>query len=105
MLDTKSTALVYLAMVIGFVFSHAPMYGPQGAFLSELFGTRVRYSGASLGAQVASIFAGGLAPIIAVWILRQGYGRGTLALYIIGMAIVTIVAVTMASETAKDDVH
>jgi hypothetical protein len=81
------------------------MYGPQGAFLSELFGTRVRYTGASLGAQVASIFAGGLAPIVATWILREGYGRGFLALYVIGMAVVTIVAVTMAAETSGDDVE
>jgi MFS transporter, MHS family, shikimate and dehydroshikimate transport protein len=104
MLDTQSTILVYLALVIAFVFSHSAMYGPQGAFLSELFGTRVRYSGASLGAQVASIFAGGLAPIVATWILREGYGRGVLALYVIGMALVTIVAVTVAAETSRDDV-
>jgi hypothetical protein len=48
-----------------FMFSHAPMYGPQAAFLSEMFGTRVRYSGASLGAQLASVAGGGLSPIIA----------------------------------------
>jgi MFS family permease len=105
MLDTQSSALVYLALIIAFVFSHAAMYGPQGAFLSELFGTRVRYSGASLGAQVASIFAGGLAPIVATWILREGYGRGALAAYVIAMALVTIVAVTVAAETAGDDVE
>jgi hypothetical protein len=81
------------------------MYGPQGAFLSELFGTRVRYSGAALGAQVATIFAGGLAPIVATWILREGYGRGALAAYVIAMALVTIVAVTVAAETAGDDVE
>jgi hypothetical protein len=81
------------------------MYGPQGAFLSELFGTRVRYSGASRGAQVASNFAGGLAPIGATWIHREGYGRGALAAYVIAMALVTIVAVTVAAETAGDDVE
>ena len=57
--DTGSAAFVWLAIFIGLVFSHAPMYGPQGAFLSELFGTHVRYSGASLGAQLSSVIAGG----------------------------------------------
>ena len=65
MIDTGSTAMVWLALILVFTFAHAPMYGPQAAFLSELFGTRVRYSGASLGAQLASIVAGGLSPFIA----------------------------------------
>ena len=105
MFDQGSVHLAWLALIIAFVFSHAAMYGPQAAFLSELFGTRVRYSGASLGAQLASVVAGGMAPIVATEILRRGYGRGALALYLIGMAAVTIVAVLMASETAHDDVH
>jgi MHS family shikimate/dehydroshikimate transporter-like MFS transporter len=103
--DTGSTAAVWGALIVAFVFSHAAMYAPQAAFLSELFGTRVRYSGASLGAQLASIVAGGLAPIVATEILRRGYGRGALALYLIVMALVTIVAVLMASETALEDVE
>ena len=53
------------------------MYGPQAAFLSELFGTRVRYSGASLGSQLSSVIAGGLSPFIATALLP--YGRGALA--------------------------
>jgi MFS transporter, MHS family, shikimate and dehydroshikimate transport protein len=77
------------------VFSHAPMYGPQAAFLSELFGTRVRYSGASLGSQLSSVIAGGLSPFIATALLP--YGRGALAWYV--MALITIVAVLIASET------
>jgi MFS family permease len=74
LLDTGSTPLVWLALVIAFVFSHAAMYGPQAAFLSELFGARVRYSGASLGAQLASVLAGGLSPFIATALLAS-YGR------------------------------
>jgi hypothetical protein len=87
-----------------FVFSHAAMYGPQAAFLSELFGTRVRYSGASLGAQLAAVVAGGLSPVIATTLLIRGYGRGALALYVIGMSVVTIAAVLWASETHKRDI-
>jgi metabolite-proton symporter len=102
MLDTGSPTLVALALVIAFVFSHGAMYAPQAAFLSELFGTRVRYSGASLGAQLASVLAGGLSPFIATFLLRQ-YGRTALALYVIAMALVTIAAVLVASETANHD--
>jgi metabolite-proton symporter len=101
LLDTASPPLVWLALILAFVTSHAAMYAPQAAFLSELFGTRVRYSGASLGAQLASVLAGGLSPFIATGLLRYGYGRGALALYVIGMASVTIVAVLLATETAR----
>jgi metabolite-proton symporter len=97
LLDTGSTFLVWLALVAALVLAHSPMYGPQAAFLSELFGTRVRYSGASLGSQFSSVIAGGLSPFIATALLP--YGRGALASYIIAMALVTIVAVLMASET------
>jgi MFS family permease len=103
LLDTGSTPLVWLALVIAFVFSHAAMYGPQAAFLSELFGARVRYSGASLGAQLASVLAGGLSPFIATALLAS-YGRTALALYVVGMALVTVVAVFLASETHREDI-
>jgi len=98
LLDTGSTPLVWLALVVALVFAHAPMYGPQAAFLAELFGTRVRYSGASLGSQLASVVAGGLSPFIATALLP--YGRGALACYLIGMALITIAAVLLASETS-----
>jgi len=97
LLDTGSTPLVWAALVVALVFAHAPMYGPQAAFLSELFDTRVRYSGASLGSQLASVIAGGLSPFIATALLP--YGRVALAGYIVSMALVTIVAVLTASET------
>jgi MFS transporter, MHS family, shikimate and dehydroshikimate transport protein len=100
LLDTGSTPLVWLALVVALVLGHAPMYGPQAAFLAELFGTRVRYSGASLGSQLASVVAGGLSPFVATALLP--YGRGALAAYIIAMAAVTIAAVLMASETRHE---
>jgi MFS family permease len=97
LLDTGSPALVALALIVVLVFAHSPMYGPQAAFLSELFGARVRYSGASLGSQLASVVAGGLSPFIATALLP--YGRGALAAYVIAKALVTIVSVPVASET------
>ena len=103
LLDTGSPPLVWLALIVAFVFSHAAMYGPQAAFLSELFGTRVRYSGASLGAQLAAVLAGGTSPFIATLLLAN-YGTSALVLYVMAMAIVTIVAVILASETHQRDI-
>jgi hypothetical protein len=78
------------------------MYGPQAAFFSELFGTRVRYSGASLGYQLASPLAGGLAPLIAIALLDWSGGKPwPIAVYLIGMAVITLVAVWFAEETHR----
>jgi MFS family permease len=105
MLDTGSPILVNVAVILALVFGHAAMYAPQGAFFSELFGTHVRYSGASLGAQLSSVLAGGLSPLIATSLLRWGYGRGALSLYVMGMAAVTIVSVALATETMHHDIE
>lgn len=105
LLDTGSPWLVRLALFLGLILGHAAMYAPQGAFFSELFGTRVRYSGASLGVQLSSVLAGGLSPIIATRLLQLGYGRGALSLYVMGMAAVTIVSVFLASETMHHDIE
>jgi len=97
LIDTGSPTLVWVALIVALVFAHAPMWGPQAAFLTELFGPRVRYSGASLGSQLSSVIAGDLSPFIATALLP--YGRGALASYIVAMALVTITAVFVASET------
>jgi len=104
LLNTKETALIWMAIVVGLAVGHAAMYGPQAAFLSELFGTRVRYSGASLGYQLASPLAGGLAPIIALALLKGSDGRPwTVAIYMVAMALVTLVSVYLAAETSRSD--
>jgi MHS family shikimate/dehydroshikimate transporter-like MFS transporter len=104
LIGTGRTPLVMAAMLGAFLLSHGAMYAPQAAFLSEMFGTRVRYSGASLGSQLASVLAGGLAPLIAT-ALMANYGRSAVALYLIGMAIITIVSVVAAAETMQSDIH
>ena len=65
----------------------------------------MRYSGASLGVQLSSVLAGGLSPIIATRLLQDGYGRGALSLYLIGMALITVVAVVLATETMSHDIE
>jgi MFS family permease len=102
--DTQSTPLAWLALLLVFLTSHAPMYAPQGAFFSELFGTSVRYSGASLGAQLSAAVAGGFSPLIATALLPK-YGPGAISLYIIGMAVITIIAVISAAETMRRDIE
>ena len=105
MMDSASPWLVALALILALSVGHAAMYAPQGAFFSELFGARVRYSGASLGAQLSSVLAGGLSPIIATTFLAYGYGRGALSLYLMGMAVITIIAVGAATETVRHDIE
>ena len=104
LIGTGQPRMVLLAMLGAFLLSHGAMYAPQAAFLSEMFGTRVRYSGASLGSQLASVLAGGLAPLIAT-ALMVNYGRDAVALYLITMAAVTIVSVAIAAETMQSDIH
>ena len=98
-IDSGNSLLIALALTAAFTLSHGAMYAPQAAFMSELFHPRVRYSGASLGAQLASVFAGGLAPFIGTALLSAGYGRGAITLYVVGLAVVTLVAIFVATET------
>lgn len=101
LVDQGTLTSVTLATVLSLSIGHAAMYGPQASFLSELFGTNVRYSGASLGYQLASVFAGGMAPLVATALLAAGGGQPWLvSTYVMGMAIVTTVSVALASETA-----
>ena len=105
LLDTRQTGLVWLAVVLGLNLGHGAMYGPQASFFSELFGTHVRYSGASLGYQLASVFAGGLSPLIATALLGWSGGKPwPIALYMIGMALITLVSVYLAAETLPGDI-
>ncbi|MDZ4286568.1 MAG: MFS transporter [Prosthecobacter sp.] len=101
LMETRDSSLVMVAVIIGLI-GHAAMYGPQAAFFSELFGTRVRYSGASLGYQLASPLAGGLAPLIATALLDWSGGKPwPVAVYLLVMAAITLVAVWLAEETNR----
>jgi metabolite-proton symporter len=98
LLDTKSFLPITLAATVGLVL-HGAMYGPQAAFFSELFGTKVRYSGASIGYQLASIAAGGLAPLIATALLAAYDSTFPVVLYVLAMCALTVVAVVASKET------
>src|SRR5262249_27457140 len=99
LVDTRATTLICLALVLALI-AHAAMYGPQAAFFSELFGPEVRYWGASSGSQLPSCLSGGLAPLIATTLLSMSSGRPwPVALYLIGLAAITILSVWLAEET------
>jgi metabolite-proton symporter len=102
MLGTKDASLTAVGITLGLAVGHAAMYGPQASFLSEMFGTKVRYSGVSLGYNLASIFAGALSPLIGTWLLMT-FKPATwpISVYMICLALITVVAVYFAAESYK----
>ncbi|MBN3931325.1 MHS family MFS transporter [Streptomyces verrucosisporus] len=104
LIDTESFGAVLLAVTVGLVL-HGAMYAPQAAFFSELFATRVRYSGASIGAQFSSVAAGAPAPLIATALLADFGGSTPVALYVIAAALLTLLAVGVAKETRMRDLE
>jgi MFS family permease len=106
LIDTMDSGKVLLAVVVG-LFFHSLMYAPQAAFFSELFGTSVRYTGASVGYQLASIFAGALAPIIAIKLLGSVDEKNTtaVAIYVCIASAITVVAVFFAKETKQSSLR
>jgi metabolite-proton symporter len=104
LLDTGQFWLIVLAAVVALVL-HAAMYGPQAAFISEMFPTKVRYTGASMGYQLAGIFGGALAPIISVALLDRFDTSIAVSVYAVVMLLVTIICVLIAPETSKIDLH
>ncbi|MFI5875546.1 MFS transporter [Streptomyces sp. NPDC051445] len=102
LVDTGAFGSLVLAVTVGLVL-HGAMYAPQAAFFSEMFATRMRYSGASIGAQFASVAAGAPAPLIATALLADYDSSTPIALYVIAAALVTVVAVGVAKETRHRD--
>lgn len=98
LLDTGANSRVITAIIVGLLL-HGAMYGPQAAFLSEMFPTRIRYSAVSLAYQLTSIFAGSLAPIISIAIIRASGSAQGVAVYVAVTSAVTFAAVLLARET------
>ncbi|WP_274610984.1 MFS transporter [Rhodococcus sp. KRD162] len=98
MMNSGHNVVIMLAIIIGLMF-HAFMYATQPAIMAEMFPTRMRYSGVSLGYQVTSIVAGSLAPIIAVKLLDVYGSSIPIAAYLAVACAITVVAVVVARET------
>ncbi|MBW0000360.1 MAG: MHS family MFS transporter [Verrucomicrobia bacterium] len=103
LLGLATPASVFAAVLLG-ALAHSAVYGPQAALIAEQFTPRLRYSGASIGYQLASIIAGGPAPLIAAWLLAT-YKSGTaIAVYLAGCALVAFVAVVFMKDYSGEDV-
>jgi metabolite-proton symporter len=102
MLATGAAAIIFLAILVSLV-PHDMMYGPQAALIAESFPGRLRYSGASLGYQLASIIAGGPAPLIATWLFGTYHSSYPIAIYIAGCAVISFIATALMPDyTGKD---
>ena len=103
LLNTRSPVLVIAAIVIGLAVGHAAVYGVQGSFYAELFGTRVRYSGASFSYQISGIFGGALAPIVATALYPVG-GTALISAYVAALCLLSVVCYALAEETFRKDI-
>lgn len=101
-IETRDPTIVVLAFVVGMSAGHGIMYGVQASFLSEMFPSNIRYSGSSLGYQLAAPIGGGLVPIVAAAIVGNTHSPVTwpVSLMMIVIALITIAAVLRAKETA-----
>ncbi len=103
MLNTMVPAWIFLGIVLSFV-PHDVMYGPQGALIAECFTPRLRYSGASIGYQLASVIAGGPAPLIATALLAATGSGFAIALYIAFCAVVSVIATLLLPDYTRRDI-
>jgi MFS family permease len=104
MLNTGSSVLIFIAIVLSLI-PHDMQYGPQAALIAESFTGRLRYSGSSLGYQLASIIAGGPAPLIATWLFGVYHSSYVIALYIAVCAVITLIATALMTDYTGRDIH
>ena len=100
--NTGRPILIALGFSVGMII-FAMLYGPMGAFLPELYGTRLRYSGAAVSYNLGGVLGGALAPIIATQLLASTGASWAISVYILAMAVVTFVSVFLLSETYLTD--
>ena len=104
MLDTRQIALVFAAIVLGLPIQDL-QYGPQAALIAESFPARLRYSGSSLGYQLASVTAGGPAPIVALWLFERYRSSTAVAVYVSLSAVVSLVALSMLPDRSRRELE
>jgi MFS family permease len=103
LLDTKIPGLIFLAISLSFI-PVMTMYGPEAALIAEAFTPRLRYSGASIGYQLASIIAGGPAPFIATWLFASFHSTFPIGIYITICAAISIVATMLLPDYTNKDI-
>ena len=103
LLNTAVPGWIFLAIVLAFV-PHDMLYGPQAALIAESFTGRLRYSGASMGYQLASVLAGGPAPLIAAWLFAQYKSGYAIAGYILFCALLSLISTAMLKDYTNRDI-
>jgi len=103
MVDTAIPSAVFIAIVLSLI-PHDMQYGPQAALIAEAFTPRLRYSGSSLGYQLASVIAGGPAPLIATWLYATYQSGYAIAIYIAACAAVSLVAAALMPDYTGQDI-
>jgi metabolite-proton symporter len=103
LLDQKDPTLAFIAIFLSLI-PHDMQYGPQAALIAETFRTKLRYSGAGLGYQLASVFAGGPAPLLAAYLLHRFNSSLPIAIYIIAGAVVTVIATALLPDPVRAQV-
>jgi MFS transporter, MHS family, shikimate and dehydroshikimate transport protein len=103
LLDTKNPTVIVVSIAVIVSLTHAVMFAPQAAFLPELFGTRTRYSGASVGCQISAAISGGLAPIVATGLLGMTGKTMPISIYLVILAAITLISAIAAVETRDSD--
>jgi MHS family shikimate/dehydroshikimate transporter-like MFS transporter len=99
LLETKSAVLVTMAVMVAMNFGHGMMFAPESTYFPELFGSRVRYSGASFGFQTSAAIGGGFAPIVATALVGYFGGTTGVSIMMIVLALITLAAALAARET------
>jgi MFS transporter, MHS family, shikimate and dehydroshikimate transport protein len=101
LLETREPAWIWLAFMIGNAICHGAMIGTQPSLMGELFSTEVRYSGMALGHEVASVFAGGLSPMIATALLAHYQASWPISLMMMGLGLITVISLCFTRETRQ----
>jgi MFS transporter, MHS family, shikimate and dehydroshikimate transport protein len=99
LIESKSAALIFIAIMTAMNFGHGMMFGIESCYFPELFGPRVRYSGASFGFQLSAALGGGFAPIIATALVGYFGGTSGVSVMMIALALITLAAALAARET------
>ncbi|NIH80395.1 MFS transporter [Amycolatopsis viridis] len=102
-LKNGGMVIIFIAIVVAMI-PHAMQYGPQAALIGESFPTHLRYGGAGLGYQLASVFAGGPAPLLATWLLHVTGTPYSISAYVVFSAAVTIVCVALLKDRSRADI-
>jgi MFS family permease len=103
LLDTKVPALIFLAVAASFI-PVMTMYGPEAALIAEAFTPRLRYSGASLGYQLASIIAGGPAPFVSTWLFATYHSTTPIGIYVVVCAVISITSTLLLPDYTNREI-